>query len=361
MRTFSMGTICLILLVAWSAGAIELEDKYPVKSGSMSSPAVGGDKRVGGDTVADAVPILALPYGDSGYTCFSADDYDALCHTASTSPDVVYSFVPATDVIVDIDLCGSLYDTAVFVLDGNLNDVACSDDYYYQVGDPCGQWNAKLEFLPLSAGLTYYIIVDGWGGECGDYELGIFETIPCPIDCPPDGIPEGESELVDGYDDLYNGGCIADWGDPLDNVITILGQGNNQAVVCGTTGFWMDPPGFPGLPYWDDDWYTVTAAPGVTVTVTVEAQRKVRLNEVTIPDGDCNQSEYLNFGYAGPCEPLTLTALGDPTRPLYFWVHGIFQIYPDYEFPYTLRFEGIMDDPVAIEATSWSQLKCIFR
>ena len=56
--------------------------------------------RQGGETVADAVVIAALPYNDSGTTAGYVDDYDEVCpYTGSTSPDVVYSYTPTEEMI----------------------------------------------------------------------------------------------------------------------------------------------------------------------------------------------------------------------------------------------------------------------
>jgi hypothetical protein len=46
--------------------------------------------------MADALPIAALPFDDSGNTCGFADDYLAECpYPGSTAPDLVYRYVPA--------------------------------------------------------------------------------------------------------------------------------------------------------------------------------------------------------------------------------------------------------------------------
>jgi hypothetical protein len=124
--------------------------------------------REGGENIATAIPIIALPFNDVGFTCDNVNDYDVACSSASTSPDVVYSYTPSVNQIVDINLCGSAYDTKVFVFENSPDVlVACDDDHYYP-GDFCGAWISAIFNLSLTAGNTYYIVIDGWGGDCGN-------------------------------------------------------------------------------------------------------------------------------------------------------------------------------------------------
>lgn len=129
--------------------------------------------RVGGEDIADAVFIPGIPYMDTGNTCAFVHDYDEICpYTNSTAPDVVYAYIPPSDDVVDIDLCGSDYDTKVYVyenVEGNL--YACNDDFYYDY--ICGYYVSKIERVTLAAGNTYYIVIDGSGTDCGDYVLEI--------------------------------------------------------------------------------------------------------------------------------------------------------------------------------------------
>ena len=139
----------------------------------------------GGENIAQAERIAGLPFFDSGNTCNSFDDYDVDCNEGtSTSPDVVYSFTPISDGEITIDLCHSGYDTKVMVY---MNDAStlydCNDDFY-GADDFCGEYISKIENLPVMAGNTYYFVVDGFGGECGDFNLritGNVQPVPVPI------------------------------------------------------------------------------------------------------------------------------------------------------------------------------------
>ncbi|OQY29591.1 MAG: hypothetical protein B6244_03080, partial [Candidatus Cloacimonetes bacterium 4572_55] len=84
-----------------------------------------------GDTFENAFVIDALPFTDTGTTVGYINDYDEVCpYSGSTSPDVVYEWT-ATEGIYNLDLCGSLYDTKLYVYAADqLTVVACNDDYH---------------------------------------------------------------------------------------------------------------------------------------------------------------------------------------------------------------------------------------
>ena len=52
--------------------------------------------------------------------------------------------------------------------------MACNEDagfydYYY-----CGYYTSYSDSVAMTAGNTYYIVVDGWGGDAGLYNLQVF-------------------------------------------------------------------------------------------------------------------------------------------------------------------------------------------
>jgi hypothetical protein len=146
----------------------------------------------GGESVNDAVAINSLPFTDTGDTCDNIDDYDEACpYTGSDAPDVVYAFTPGSDMLVSINLCASGYDTKVFVYENEVTagePFACNDDN----NAVCGP--GYRSFLPddddpavwLITGNTYFIVIDGWDGACGTYELALEEVAPGAC-CLPDG------------------------------------------------------------------------------------------------------------------------------------------------------------------------------
>jgi len=148
--------------------------------------------RQGGEDIATAVVIDVFPYNNTGTTEGYTDDYDETCpYSGSTSPDVVYSFTPTASTALDISLCGegTGYDTKVYVYENEAGALASTIDGGEASAcndDECENSTTNyLSFLPgvlCEPGNTYYIVVDGYGGASGAYEIDIMETdLPSPL------------------------------------------------------------------------------------------------------------------------------------------------------------------------------------
>lgn len=162
----------------------------------------------GGDTCDTATVIGSLPYSDSGTTVGYTNDYDEVCpFTGSTSPDVVYSYTPATDTIVDVTLCTGTtdYDTKLYAYQGTCasgTSLACADD---SCAAPLGNpFASNLQALALTAGQTYYFVVDGYGGASGPYTIEVTERQPPPPPVECDGPDLLYYQTVLGPDDPWN-------------------------------------------------------------------------------------------------------------------------------------------------------------
>ncbi len=248
-------------------------------------------ERQGGEDISSAVPIQGgLPYNDAGNTCSNADDYDEACpYTGSTSPDVVYSYTPATDVVVDIDLFGSAYDTKVYVYENAAtpgSPYACNDDFYFD-------FVSKIEGLFLSAGNTYYIIVDGYGTDCGDYTLTITEFVPCVVECLPCATDEGEPDILDDEEDIVNGGCNSN---PTVFSPITLGE-----VYCGRGNIYN----YFGSTYRDTDWYEIVLTQTTDLYWTVVAEFPIY---VVILNGSCPLGSDIVSGTGNGCEEVQVHA-----------------------------------------------------
>ena len=156
--------------------------------------------REGGDTCETATVIGGLPYSDEGATWSASDDYDEPCPWDSTSPDVVYVYTPTTDQVVNITLCnGTWYDSKLYVYENECGETGDLLPAYACNDDACDTVSAITE-LSLTGGNTYYIVVDGWGGQSGSYRLDMYEWHPTP-ECP-DGTMTGQS--VSNPDEQWN-------------------------------------------------------------------------------------------------------------------------------------------------------------
>jgi hypothetical protein len=320
------------------------------------------DAREGGETIETAWPIPSLPFADTGNTSDNIDNYDEVCnYSGSTSPDVVYSFMATGYDEVKIDLCLSSYDTKVYVYENMYtpgNPLGCNDDYYF--GDPpeCQTFSSYLEVL-VAPGNTYYIVVDGYGGDSGDYHIDITSEpyVPCTgVTCDPNSVDEGEPPLVVDYVDNYNGGCnsspyvfqTVDW-------IDISGC----AHIAGVSGWF--PLG--GSQYRDTDWYEILAA-GTEVTVTIETDNDLTPTRcmMTTPNPICG-----GYGYSFQtsaiegCEVYTWTVPTTPLATYWIFVAPAEWIDGPLEFEYCLEICGNVYDVIPTKQASWGSVKSLYK
>jgi hypothetical protein len=308
--------------------------------------------QVGGENIATAANIPVLPYSDSGNTCGYLNDYDYACpYTGSTAPDVVYKYSPTSAIEVDIDLCNSAYDTKVFVYANSAGTlVACNDD-------ACGSdgFRSELSCVPMTPGNTYYIVVDGYFGACGTYELNVSECVPCIVTCPPGATDEGEGDCYTDYNDQYNGGCNSN---PNVFTPTPCNPAGATETICGIGGGFT----FQGLDYRDTDWYDVPAAQnpgGVTACLTPEYVSFFAILDADPTEG-CTVITIIDSATVAEC---TTTCLGIPAGQhawIFVGVSG-FGAGIGCSKDYTLDLTGSYCPPTAVEAASWGTIKDMYR
>jgi hypothetical protein len=306
--------------------------------------------RVEGDTIEEAWVIGSLPFTGFDNTCGFVNNYDEICpYSGSTSGDVVYAYTPGGNETISIDLCYSLYDTKVYVYQDYWTPgapYACNDDFYF--GSPCGVYTSKIELLNISAGHTYYIVVDGYGGSCGDYQLDITSEEDCDLVCPDGGLLEGEMGCYTDYVDNWNGGCNS-----TPYVFqTIEAQAEDCATMCGTSCTYL----YAGSSYRDTDWFEVTCLGGL-VTATVEAEFPVQF--IFIYGADCANLQY-DLLTGGLCTPLTLSHTGTAGQIFWLWVGpSVFSGIP--ESDYILDVCGIVGEPTPANDSTWGSIKGMFK
>jgi hypothetical protein len=155
---------------------LELNVQHSSPSSSSSSyvsqyPVIHqDDEHISGDTLFDPIEIESLPFsfmGDtsSGYT----NTYQSRCELGSASPDVAFEFTPKEDLYVSISLCSFLlFDSTLYVME-NGKEKWCNDD-----GGQCAPSSELLNLL-FEKGKTYHIIVDGYNGAKGRFQLEMNE------------------------------------------------------------------------------------------------------------------------------------------------------------------------------------------
>ncbi len=286
--------------------------------------------RQGGDTIDTATVIDAIPFTDTGATCDNVNDYDEACpYPDSVAPDVVYSYTPPQDLMVTIDLAGSAYDTKIYVYDENLELVACNDDFH-------ADYTSRIDRVALASRFTYYIVVDGYGEDCGAYVLELREHIPCELICPAGAFIEGEPPLAHDYIDEFNGGCC---GSENNELQILAGRANGSQVLCGRSGFFT----VGGAQTRDTDWFVVTIGVSGVITVRGDAEEPTYLFE--LGPLDCNSVGVLQNVVVGPCAEGSLTITGEPFSEVWVWMGPTAFTAPDgsdlYAFDYTLWFDGL--------------------
>ncbi len=348
--------IVSVLNLAITASAHDLGNTPPPKPTTTYPANIPNPIRQGGDTIADALVIPSLPFNDAGTTAGYTNDYDEVCpYSGSTAPDVVYSYTPATTGAVIIDLCGSEYDTKLYVYDSDLNLVACNDDAYF--GEPCGIYVSAIENLTLPGGETYFVVIDGYGPTFGAYLLEARVFVPCVLECPAGAIAEGEPPLVDDYVDNWNGGCNT-WPDiPFQS---LTGDANGELVFCGVSGWYL----FDGSNYRDTDWFYIYAGPTGVVEFTADGEYETYFWELY---QDCASGILGPPLTAGDCAPgaLTTVVTYDPGHVIWFWVGPTVFTPPDgvgpVEYDYVVWFSGLEPGPVATVPTTWGTVKALYE
>ncbi len=355
----------LIMAITGTAIAQDLGSSRDMPAKRMTNiqytPPADGNRQ-GGDDAYSAVAIASLPYTNVGTTNGFFDDYDVACpYGGSTSPDVVYSYMPAADVAVAVDLCGSGYDTKVYILDSTLTPIACNDDFYFDAG--CGVYVSFVE-ATLTGGETYFIVVDGYGGESGSYAISVDGFVPCVVACPADAVPEGEPAMYDGYADEYNSGCngvmsnnfqVIDWTNDEDGVAPFDGC----AFLCGNSG-WHLSADFTGEER-DTDWFVATALNSGTMEFTVESQYPCYLFQLTPSPMDCGLVA-VGLQTTSDCgAPGTLSIPVVAGEVVYLWVGPTTYTGPVLEFPYSMTVCNNEFGTVSNEDMDWGQVKTLFK
>jgi len=174
---------------------LTLEDIYNAKEMStiIYDPSKYPPVDQGGEDISSAFVISSLPFSATGTTSGYTDDYDEVCpYSGSTSPDVVYAYTPAADGEIDITLCSDLtaYDTKLYVYDISNpvtgDAIACNDDFCTTA---LSSYVSEILGVPVLGGTTYYIVVDGYGGASGDYEISVTDAVVIPTpECPAGAI-----------------------------------------------------------------------------------------------------------------------------------------------------------------------------
>ena len=350
--------IAIAVLALACAPALALA--APITTGAVAPPTPPKDPgpvyvapppgtQVGGDNFGSATVIPSLPYSDTGNTCGFVDDYDPTCTTYNPlAPDVVYAFTPPRDMCVNVSLCGSSYDTVLYIINGVSGAVlGCNDD-------SCGL-QSELNSLNLIGGVVYYIVVDGYSANCGAYAIAVSECPPpCERVCPPGAFVENEPDCYDGYVDAYNGGCNS--ATPVFNDVLCNDTG---VYICGHYGNYISVDGYSSR---DTDWYRIVIDHTVTLNLCACAEGHF---QILIIDGNhgCPVTSTDILASASTLnanEEICASATLSPGT-YYLWAGGADFTGVACGARYVLTVTGYECPPVGVEPAQWGTIKSLYR
>jgi len=346
-------TLFAILALVGFASASADTSNFHIKTNDHVSGVPAPEGRTGGETIETATVIGTLPYTDTDNSCAFFDDYDEVCpYSGSTAPDAVYAFTPDMDMEICIDLCYSLYDTKVFVYENEWTPgfpYACNDDFYFAA--PCYTYSSAIEDLPVYAGNTYYIVVDGYYGSCGTYQLDVGECEDCVVECPAGALIEDEPWCEDDWEDIWNGGCNST--PPVFE--TINPAGGDTITLCGTGGTYS----YFGSSYRDTDWFEITVTENNTLNYCVTSEFPTNIYLI---DGNfgCGTITILASASAIPCVEACLTWSVAP-GVYWLWVGASQFSGIPCGSDYVITLDGFTGGGSPVESTTWGALKDMFK
>ncbi len=179
-----------------------------------------------------------LPYSDTGTTaeCFSQTYGNA-------APDAFYRVITSNCAdSLNVSLCGSGYDTYLYVLNTSGGLVAFNDD-------DCGL-QSNVENIAVSGGDTLFVVVDGYSANSGSYVLSITEHLTAPAvnisSGSGSGICQGDSTLL-----TATAGTAYQWYLNGDMILGEIGQtffakdSGSYNVAVTSSGACTDTSGIP--------------------------------------------------------------------------------------------------------------------
>ena len=131
------------------------------------------------DLCEDAISIECGDIVTGNTSAATMNDNPGTCITTMSAPSVWYTFVGTGDDVT-LSLCGSDYDTKLFLFSGDCNNLVCvsgNDDNFAQC--PTNGLNSYI-YASTVEGETYYVIVSGYSSQTGLYNL-TYNCITCPL------------------------------------------------------------------------------------------------------------------------------------------------------------------------------------
>lgn len=346
MRVFLASLLALCGLTAQAFGQVPsaYRSTQVLKPEGAGMPRALAPLGIPGGDFTTPIVISSLPYSATGNNCGFVNNLQGSC--GGTGPDVVYAITPSQNTCVTISLCNPTtnFDS---VLDLYLNSsatlVACSDDF-------C-DIRSEIQNVTLFAGNTYYIVVDGFGGSCGDYLLNVTACpTTCNVPCPPGAIAEGEPSCFDGSVDTYNAGCNS-----VPTTWTDIPCSPTPVTMCGSYGNFVTN----GLQFRDTDWYRVVVGQPTTLVATVNGELSSVVAILDLSAGCGALVERCPVQPGPPCAPISCSASVPAGTYFIFVAPANFSGSPC-SARYTLTVSS-SDCTTLAKSRTWGSLKALYR
>ncbi len=136
-----------------------------------------------------AATVVPAEGGTFSGTTTGGNGLTGSCGASDEAPEAVFRWTPDASGPATIATCGTatLYDTVLYMRSGSCAgpELGCNDDTTgCGAGQAAGDYHASRLTPTVTAGQTYWIVVDGYDGARGPFGLTI--TPPAPS-TPPDG------------------------------------------------------------------------------------------------------------------------------------------------------------------------------
>jgi hypothetical protein len=180
-----------------AATSTPVETVTPVATSTPPPPAATASPTAAPTAIPNPCGATVVPaYGGvfTGTTSGS-NAQNGSCGISDKGPESVFQWTPTASGPATIATCGTgtLYDTVLYMRNGGCTggELACNDDVTgCGTGEPSDHHGSRLT-PTVTAGQTYFIVVDGYNGGQGDFSLTITPppdgTCNAPFVIPPSG------------------------------------------------------------------------------------------------------------------------------------------------------------------------------
>ncbi len=286
--TLALALSAFLIHVSGDLGASTMAFAPGMRTVSGPSPAAFPDAAlppVPNDDCSGALPIAC---GDTvqGSTTDALADAVAGCGTGIEAPGIWYSFI-GSQGSTTLSTCNTAnYDTRINVYSGSCGNLVCvggNDD-----SPSCTGYTSELTVL-TDAGVTYYVLVQGYNGQTGEFTL----AMSCNSCVPPQDVvaSPGNTEAIVYWTSANASGTFTVEHGPAGFT---PGTGT---VVNGTLGLNGPPVTLNGLmPGTDMEVYVQEDCGGGAVSARVGPIAFTTLLDPVAPNAFCNQAAAINCG-----------------------------------------------------------------